>query len=204
MAGAVPSERILLVEGGDDEHVVSHLCSCREDIPEYSIRNSNGFPRLKDAIGPEIKVSGRTALGVLADADEYPNRRWQAIVEQLRRVGVNPPNQIVSGGAIVGDNPRVGSWLMPDNKAPGQLEDFIESLIPVGDPVWPRAQRYVERIPSADRKFSANKVVRAKVHAWLATRREPRRMGSAIGTGDLDSGARPAVEFIDWLRRLFG
>ena len=93
---------------------------------------------------------------------------------------------------------------MPDNAGPGQLEDFITKLIPEEDPVRPRAQRYVDRIPERDRKFAENKALRAQVHAWPATRKEPRKTGAAIGIDDLDATVAPAAEFIGWLRRLFG
>ena len=204
MARVLPPKRILLVEGVDDKHVVGHLCKRHEDMPEFDIRDLDGFPNLKAAIRPEMKVSGRTVLGILADANADPNARWQAIVEQLRGVDVNPPKQIVLAGAIVQHNPRVGIWLMPDNAAPGQLEDFIKKLIPEGDPVWPRARRYIDEIPTAERKFATSKVLRAQVHAWLATRSEPRKMGSAIGTCDLDATVSLANGFVSWLRRLFG
>ena len=29
---------------------------------------------------------------------------------------------------------------MPDNEAPGELEDFVAGMIPESDPVWPRSQ----------------------------------------------------------------
>ena len=94
--------------------------------------------------------------------------------------------------------------MMPDNVSSGELEDFIMRMIPADDPVWPRAQRYIDGIPEAERKFKPQKAQRAKIHAWLAARREPRKMGTAIVAGDLDTGAAIAKDFTAWLRRLFG
>ena len=93
---------------------------------------------------------------------------------------------------------------MPNNEAPGELEDFVAGMIPDNDPVWPRSQAYVDGIPVTDRKFSDGKKLRAQVHSWLATREAPRKMGAAIGAKDLNVGAPDAVGLIDWLRRLFG
>ncbi len=92
---------------------------------------------------------------------------------------------------------------MPDNGSPGELEDFIAAMIPATDTVWPRARRYVDSIPAEERKFKQQKTERARIHAWLATRREPRKMGAAIGTGDLDINAPSAKEFSKWLQCLF-
>lgn len=204
MAGEVPASRVLLVEGADDEHVVRHLRTCHPDMPEFDIIDKNGFPNLKRAIAPEIKVSGRAALGILVDANHHRTGRWQEIAHQLRQAAVEPPMQMAPVGTIVGDRPRVGIWLMPDNESGGELEDFIERLIPNGDPVWPRARRYIDGIPVADRKFAGEKIVRARIHAWLAARAEPRKMGAAIRARDLDPTVPLAITFTDWLRRLFG
>ena len=92
---------------------------------------------------------------------------------------------------------------MPDNVSGGQVEEFFAGMIPKDDPVWPRSEAYVDRIPAADRKFSSSKSLRAKVHSWLATREKPRMMGAAIGAGDLNIEAPGAVQLVDWLRRMF-
>ena len=93
---------------------------------------------------------------------------------------------------------------MPDNASKGELEDFVEKLIPEDDPVWPLAERYVGGIPRAARKFKPGKILRASIHAWLATRAEPRKMGAAIGIGDLDATAPLAKTFAEWLQAVFG
>ena len=192
------------MEGVDDKHVVRHLCEHDQHLPAFDIVDKNGWPNLKSAIGPEIKVSGRTALGILVDANQDPMQRWQAIAHQLHQVAVRLPNQMVPGGTIIENRLRVGIWLMPDNGSAGELEDFIERLIPAADPVWPGAQRYIDDIPVAERKFVHQKILRAKIHAWLATRAEPRKMGAAITAGDLDTTAPIAMSFIDWIRQLYG
>ena len=92
---------------------------------------------------------------------------------------------------------------MPDNVSSGELEDFVVQMIPSNDVVWPLSQAYIDKIPEADRKFAKGKIQRAKVHAWLAAREHPRRMGSAIGVGDLDINVEVSKKFVTWLRELF-
>ena len=173
-------------------------------MPDFAISDKRGFPNLKAAIRPEIKVPGRMALGILVDADNDLADRWQAIAYQLRQAAVDPPTRAVAAGTVVESKPRVGVWLMPDNGSAGELEDFVRRLLPAGDPVWPRAQRYIDDIPTAHRKFTTGKILRAQIHAWLATRKEPRKMGVAIAAGDLNATHPLATQFVDWLRRLFG
>ena len=202
--------RVLLVEGVDDAHVVRHLCGHPDqpDMPAFGILNKEGLDNLLSAIGPEVKVPGRLAVGILADANDDPNARWKEIAGRLRKAGVETPDRLDSTGGVVVTGmvgrPRVGVWLMPDNGSEGELEDFVEKLIPEGDPVWPLAERYVGGIPLDARRFKPGKFLRARIHAWLATRAEPRKMGAAIGVGDLDAAAPLANTFADWLRGVFG
>ena len=199
-----PPERILLVEGVDDKHVARHLRLQNPDMPGFCISEKEGFSNLRSAISPEVKVSDRTALGILVDADDDPNARWDQIVHQLQKADVEQPSRMDPDGTIVENRPRIGIWLMPDNESPGELEDFIEQLIPPRDLVWPLAQRYIDGIPEADRKFKTAKIKRARIHAWLAALADPLQMGTAIRTGDLNAKAPLAMKFTEWLRRLFG
>ena len=194
------SERVLLVEGGDDEHVVRHLCH-KMKIDEPCIIDKGGFPELARAIGVEIKVPNRHTVGILADADDDLDARWKAISGRLKGVNIELPMSPVPTGTLIDGKPRVGVWLMPDNVSAGEIEDFVATMIPAADPVWPLAEQYIEGIPPEHRKFKPGKVSRARIHAWLATRAEPRKMGAAIGAGDLASAQ--AECFTEWLRTLF-
>lgn len=197
------SGRVLLVEGVDDKHVVQHICHHFRCIPDFEIKDKNGFAELARGIVPEIKKSGRTAVGILVDANDAPETRWQAVVHRLREAEISVPPDIPDTGTVIGERPRIGVWLMPDNQSPGELEDFVAQMVPAEDPVWPLAQQYIRGIGTKDRKFSPCKILRAEIHAWLAARKEPRKMGSAIKVGDLNVNVDIVGDFVDWLRRLF-
>lgn len=204
MAADLPSDRVLLVEGQGDKHVVQHLCRSHALSQEFRIEDKKGFANLRKAITPEIKRSGQNVIGIIVDANDNPHGRWQSISRELKRVDITPPASPSPSGTVVDGKPRIGIWLMPDNKTDGELENFVEKLIPDADPVWPRAQRYIDDIPNSDRKFRADKTLKAKLYAWLAARADPRRMGSAIGAGDLNVDAPVAKALANWLRLLFG
>ena len=104
-------------------------------MPEFDILDKKGFPNLEAAIGPEIKAPGRIVVGILADGNDYPDRRWQAIADRLRHAKFEPPPALEPDGTVIEGTPRVGIWLMPDNRLAGELEDFIEQLIPADDRV---------------------------------------------------------------------
>ena len=68
-----------------------------------------------------------------------------------------PATIIESTGMILDAPLRIGIWLMPDNRSTGELEDFVGSMIPSADPVWPRAEAFIDGIPPSDRKFAPSK-----------------------------------------------
>ena len=198
------NERVLLVEGQNDKHVVRHLWyRYNQADPEFYISVKGNVEKLIQGIRGEILSETRTVVGILVDADDYPESRWQAVSNRLTEAGITPPNKPTSSGTIIEGNPRVGVWMMPDNELDGELENFIEKMIPSSDPVWPLSVAYIDGIPQSDRKFADGKILRAKVHAWLAARKDPRPMGTAIRAGDLDVNVTVSLAFANWLQALF-
>ena len=196
------NDRVLLVEGADDEHVVRHLRNRHQAIPEFCIRDKGGIEGLLEDIGLEILAPSRKAVGILVDANDDLDARWNAVANRLREEKIEVPSNPEYTGTIIDSTPRVGIWLMPNNTSPGELENFVSEMISDDDPVWPRSQCYIDDIPEADRKFK-KKILRAKIHAWLATREDPRLMGAAIGARDLHSDGTLSTAFANWLRELF-
>ena len=198
------SANVLLVEGQDDLHVVRHFCGRSPPMPQFCTLDKGGLDKLLPAISVEIKVSGRKAVGVVVDANNDLQSRWDAVGNSLKAIQIQPPDKPDPAGTIIYSTPRIGVWLMPNNQSPGELEDFVEEMIPDEDPVWPMSQGYIQGIPNADRKFKDSKMLKAELFAWLATREIPGRMGAAIGAGDLLVDKELSAIFADWLRRLFG
>ena len=194
------SDRVLLVEGPDDEHVVSHLFDHSGLARNFDIVRKGGFAELSKSIPVELAAPGRSVLGVVVDANDNPASRWQAVRDRFKHRDITLPSEPDPGGVVVEGRPRVGVWLMPDNQNPGQLEDLVAAMIPAEDVVWRLAQEFVDRIPEPERP---EPVIKAQVHAWLAARAAARPMGSAIGTGHLDASSPAATSFISWLQLLF-
>ena len=202
---AQPEPHVLLVEGPDDKHVIWQICNRSPETPDFYIQDRGGVEPLLDAIGAELNAPERRVLGILTDADDDLLARWAAITNRLAEEGVQVPNSPEPSGMVIDTvgKPRVGIWLMPDNSINGELENFVEQMIPADDSVWPLAQQYIDGIPPMDRKFADNKTLRAQIHAWLAAREDPRQMGLAIRTRDLDVANPLSRRFLDWLSRLF-
>lgn len=195
--------RVLLVEGQDDEYVVSRLLERHKSSLSFSVKNKQTISKLLPSISLEIRASGRQVVGILVDADDDMAARWDAVRGQLSKADILPPTAPNSAGTIIDGTPRIGIWLMPNNESPGELEDFVVKMIPDGDKVWPLSQRYIEDIPEAERKFSEKKKPRAQLYAWLAAREDPRQIGLAIRARDLEVDGELSQKFIAWLTKLF-
>ena len=206
-----PFDPLLLVEGVDDKHVIRHLSERWNRALEFAIKDYEGIENVLPNIRDHIDEPGRPAVGIVVDADTHVSNAWSRVRARIRDAGRTvssiPPTPDPNG-TIIPENPntnspRIGVWIMPDNLNPGELEDFVERMIPAGDPVWPMSQQYVAGIPSTDRKFAAGKTLRAQIHAWLAVQEDPRQMGLAIGAGDLQVNGPLCLRFLAWLNRLF-
>ena len=140
--------RVLLVEGSDDKHVVKQLRNRSGLKPNFGIIVKGGKDSLLDSIEAEVDVPERRVLGILLDADDDLEGRWQAVTNRLRQeVHLNLPDlpaQPQPKGTILQGRIRIGIWLMPDNLSTGELEDFVGSMIPSGDPIWPRAEAFID------------------------------------------------------------
>lgn len=204
----IPSQigqKVLLVEGKDDCHVVGHILE-KANVQVLScsdIKDKEGVDKLLRAVFGEVKAPDREVVGIVLDANDEPEARWRSISGRLRDACVALPEKPVPSGAIVRGTPRVGVWLMPDNQSPGQLEDFVSKMIPGDDPAWSLAQKYIANIPPDHRRFTSAKTSRAELHAWLASRKQPGHMGVAVARGDLSIEGALCQQFLTWITALF-
>ena len=215
---------VLVVEGQDDKHVVWQLCNqhssafdttrsgadlgvtLRNHQRTFLIREAGSRSELVSSIHNWVMSSQLQSIGFLIDADDDLEKCWNDVVGGFERTGVQLPSGPATGGTILPEqvfSPRIGIWILPDNKSHGELEDFVLGMIPPSDMVWPLASAYIEDIPKSERKFTPQKSDKAKLYAWLATRKEPGRAGAAIGTGDLSADGPVYQDFLNWVTKLF-
>lgn len=205
------SDSVLLVEGENDKHVVSHICERNGRVSEFEIKNMAGIDNVLKAIPLEVKSGKRKVIGILVDADNDAECCWYAVAQALEKADlqgkVELPERLDPEGTIIYENyragvPRIGIWIMPNNKASGELENFIAAMMPPNDPIWPLSKGYIESIPINCRKF--DNALKAQVYAWLATRKKPSLMGLAIKEEELDIEGEICGKFIAWISKLFG
>lgn len=177
-------------------------------VPSDLDDSADGIDAVMRGIPVRLKQPDFEALGILVDANENLQGRWESIINRLRNEGYHTlPNTPVVGGLILDqqEKPKVGAWLMPNNQSSGILEDFVRYLIPVNDLIVPKANQYVQSVEIDELNDYPNQHhSKAVVHAWLACQENPGMpMGQAITARVLLHNTSLAEDFVDWLQRLF-
>ncbi|MDG4551623.1 MAG: hypothetical protein P9F19_19970 [Candidatus Contendobacter sp.] len=201
-------KHVLLVEGINDCHVIMALCgvcSVPENFGIYQCGNDIEALRRLNALilqsdGPEI-------IGIVVDADSPDVMgRWRQIKEKPELKAYPFPDEPTPEGVILaGQNgkPKLGVWLMPDNKNPGMLEDFLIDLVPQDG--IDSAKNCIANAKSKQlTSFKETHLSKAVIHTYLAWQDEPGKpLGQAVTAQVLQPHTQTAKAFIDWLMRLF-
>ena len=200
-------DKVLLVEGDNDCHVVMALCAAHT-VPEtfgiYQCGSDVGV--LKRLNGLIVRPEPPQVIGVILDADNSIASRWESIKGKLKHYSYAFPTNPNADGTIVesiGDEPKLGFWLMPNNQDSGMLEDFCAEL---AEPIsLAFAKECVEEAQA--RKLTTFKEVhrsKAVIHTYLAWQDEPGYpLGKAITSQALRPHTDVAVRFTNWVIRLF-
>ena len=203
----------LLVEGKNDRHVIWALC-VRYNLPEiFSVEvpetdGTEGINALLESLPLKLQEKNLEILGIVVDADQDVTGRWQSLASKLIRSGYqNIPNNPPQQGWVCSapELPKIGVWIMPNNKLPGMLEDFIAYLVPDNDNLFPKAQSTLQEIEQAGiNKYTSIHQPKALIHTWLAWQEKPGMpMGQAITAGVLRYDSQLAHTFVEWLKNLF-
>ncbi|CAN5431593.1 hypothetical protein BH10ACI1_BH10ACI1_13350 [soil metagenome] len=215
--------RVLLVEGTDDLHVLAHIFKAHGHEGKITIREQEGVDKLKKRLDEnvfanlledlpvELKGSEVVALGIIVDADLDVKARWESLANRLKELKYEdvPDLPEASGTICKGKNlPKIGVWLMPDNNLPGMLEDFVKMLVPDEQKsLLEKAIKAVKSIPKKERQFiteNSDKTAKAQIHTYLAWQSRPGvPYGIAIRGKFLKADSPQTVDLMKWIKELF-
>ena len=217
------SELLLLVEGVNDCHAVFQLMWLvhRAD-PVFGINECGSDDKVLDSLASRI-VSPRPkqkVLGLVLDADMeglLPGQVIQSRLDQLvARVGTYyplptafPENGLIldplAGRPDADRLPKLGVWLMPDNRAYGMFEDLLMGSLSDHAATYTSA---VVRQSKADgiAKFKDVHLSKAVIRTYLAWQDPPdiQYLGLAIKRHVFENIEGECGSFIRWIDRLFG
>lgn len=135
-----PNPNVLLVEGDDDKRVIPELMEAngiswgatRESWP-VEIKPYDGIKNIvkQGVIETELKASGLKVLGIIADANDCVDSRWDALRNRCIERFPNLPDALPADGVIEEneDGLKLGIWLLPDNRSHGMMETFLTYLV---------------------------------------------------------------------------
>jgi len=196
----------LLVEGGDDQHVVWALCENYKISENFDVIDCEGIDSLKEHIYIFSKQRSIQTIGIVIDADTALQARWTSIKNILTETGFTIPQDLLKEGLIVNnETQKVGIWIMPDNNTNGMLEDFISFLVPKDDKLIPVVDSTLCNIEKQKlNKYSDVHKSKAKIHTWLAWQENPGTpMGLSITKRYLSTDDEVCQRFVNWLKSLF-
>lgn len=203
---SVECPRLLLVEGTDEARFFSALLrksGGESEIQVLALGGKEALRRNLRVLDNQLAQSGIAcrSLGVVRDADDDAAGSLRSVRDALRGYGWEPPAR---AGAVAGDSPRVGIFILPDGQSQGALETLCRRAVEDSVPGL-CAEQFLDCLRKAgheetSRSTNADK---AFVHAYLASGRNPvARVGEAADQGrwDFDHPAfAPLVEFLSRL-----
>jgi hypothetical protein len=201
----------LTVEGSDDLHTIIHLMAKHgyrwddDAVERPHVHAAGGLTLVLDSIGLAAKTYQRA--GIVIDVDEDFSARWDAVSGRLKLAGYSVPDVPPHGGLVLEHVglARFGVWMMPDNKAPGRLEEFLEAMVDAGDPTWSNAQHSTAAAMAAGAKLRTVERLKGTLHAWLSWHDPPgMALGTAVKARIFAHDHHLAQRFAAWFRTLFG
>lgn len=213
--------KVLLVEGDQDKRVIPELIETNripwviEGQPIVQIRAAGGYEALRDpdTIAAELTASGLEALGIIVDADEAPQQRWQSVRDALEQ-GIPDlieplPMELPETGLIHRTKLgiRFGVWMMPDNRREGMLETFLANLLPDDSTnLWEFAQTAARSAQTNHQApYTAVQTDKAQIYTWLAWQNPPDcQLHQALNKQRIFQPSHPhAQRFVQWFKDLY-
>ena len=180
--------KVLLVEGRQEVFSIPELMEANgidwgtRKKPTVYLRDCQGCGNIDaDTIIAELQASNLAHLGIVIDADDFPQQRWQSIRDVCLKI-------------------------IPDNRQCGMLETFLAYLLPDGNELlWEFSQEITKQAKKD--KGAAFKDVhqhKADIHTWLAWQNPPgRQLHQAVMERILDPKHPKAQIFVNWFRDLY-
>ena len=188
----IRSDRLLLVEGKDEENLFNALMiKQRIDPDKIQIIAAGGvdkFPRNLRTIHTDAQIRPPLrSIGVVRDADHDAAGAFRSVCDHLRNTGYAPP---AAHGEFSGAVPSIGVFIVPDGAEPGAMETLCRRSVEGTDGAE-CVDAYLECLERHG-AMKSNRPDKSFAHAWLAAARNPvARVGEGAlnGVWDFESSA---------------
>jgi hypothetical protein len=198
----ITKKKLLGVEGKDEidffEELFKHMgmenkVDLREVKGKYNFKKE--IPLLKKATG----FSGLEAIAIIRDADDSCRSAFESIKGVLKKNNLLPPRK---PGEFSQGNPKVGVFIMPDNKNSGKLENLCLETVK-GEEGMKCVDSFIGCANRLENPPKEKDISKAKVQAFLAIMPEvPHRLGIGAKKGYWDFDSAPLEPLKNFLSEL--
>jgi hypothetical protein len=212
---------ILVVEGPSDQAFFESLCrtlglaTTVKVAPPRALQpgaynSKQGIFNYLPTLLKQLDDGGLARLGVVVDADSPPNGgflKTQALATQTLAPFGYTLSTTQTAGLVYEHNDGfadVGVWVMPDNHAPGMLEDWAQlALHPREHTLFAHARSAIQAWPEPH-KFKPLQCSKAEVATWLAWQAHPGHgLDQAVRDGLFDTESQGYRQLTRWLNQTF-
>lgn len=202
----VRSDRLLLVEGRDEENLFEALLrhcfgpAASKDIQIIPAGGKHSFRKNLTAIAAAARARPTLrAIGAVRDADNDARSAFQSVCAALRHVGYEPP---AAHGEVSGGDPAVGVFILPDGAGAGAVETLCRRSV-AGDEASRCVEAFIDCLKE-QRALRSRNEDKTFAHAWLAAGEDPvARVGEGARQGAWDFDSVAFAELSAFLRKLF-
>ena len=200
MAVRIEQPNVLVVEGREEElffgAFIQHLGL--QNIQTMPIGGKEQLRRNLKALVVSPGFSEVIFLGVVRDANADPGAAFQSVHDALQAVNLPAPEYPL---VPVGERPRVAVMILPEESAPGMLEDLCLKAV-VQDPAMLCVEQYFECLQQEELPLPDN-TSKAKVQVFLASRRKAGlRLGEAAQAGYWPWDGKAFEQVRDFLQKI--
>jgi hypothetical protein len=194
------SPKVLIGEGKDEVNFFTALLAHLQ-LTDFQVEEYGGKGNLTKYLREFSVRPGRqqvVALAITRDADGDVGQVFQSIGTLLTYNQLPAPS---AAGQIIAGSPRVGVFILPDNRRPGTLEDLCLDAVQ-GDGAMKCVQDYFNCVIQNTPRHP-KPIAKAQLHAWLASQVDPDlRLGEAALRGIWPWSAQafqPLIQFLQVL-----
>jgi len=200
MAVRIEQPNVLVVEGREEElffgAFIQHLGL--QNIQTMPIGGKEQLRRNLKALVVSPGFSEVIFLGVVRDANADPGAAFQSVHDALQAVNLPAPEYPL---VPIGERPRVAVMILPEESAPGMLEDLCLKAV-VQDPAMLCVEQYFECLQQEELPLPDN-TSKAKVQVFLASRRKAGlRLGEAAQVGYWPWDGKAFEQVRDFLQKI--
>jgi len=222
LQSAKEAEFLLLVEGPSDLHAVVQLVRLvHKAEPTFVALDCKNDDGVLDQLSIRLvqPESAQKIVGLILDADIDGSTETDAVqcrwVQLKDRIGTDyafpedfPEDGLIidprPGRRAIGTLPRIGAWLMPNNKAFGMFEDLLLDSLGDHEKVYTSSvvnQAKTDKVAT----FHSSHLSKAVVRTYMAWQEPPDlpHLSFAIRHGHFQNIEPACAQFINWLGRLF-